>query len=467
MAKTSHLVRRAGRYYIRRRIPTDLVALYKGKKELQWALGTSDPQLAAVLCRAESVVMDDQFEAARKALQPRGKYWGAVPIEQLEGEEEMSALAAQEDAEADKFEDMVRAFEEALKRRSASAVHAPMQRIHNPTAALPATGNNSLATLIEKWEKERKPTVSTVSAMNLGIQRFRDKVGDLPVDLITKRHAVDFKDALLESGYTGKNTNYMLQQLKGILSYAVGQAWITINPADGVKATVSDEESADARIAFPETVLSSIFSTAIYTDNLRPIQGAGDAAYWLPLLGLFTGARIEELCQLTYSDVRQEAYRDEHGKQVHQWVMLITNEGEGQSLKNKGSKRRLPIHAELLARGFVEYVDSRKGEDRLFATRPNAKGRKSAQWSVWWHAYIRKACEIKDKRLVFHSFRHTFKDVCRECGIDKGVRDALQGHTEKGAAGGYGGEYYPLRPLVEAMNKYKVIGVTLPVPVDK
>ena len=34
--------------------------------------------------------------------------------------------------------------------------------------------------------------------------------------------------------------------------------------------------------------------------------GAGEAAYWLPLLALFTGARLEELAQLRVSDLASE-----------------------------------------------------------------------------------------------------------------------------------------------------------------
>ena len=64
--------------------------------------------------------------------------------------------------------------------------------------------------------------------------------------------------------------------------------------------------------------------------------------------------------------------------------------------------------------------------------------------------------------MVFHSFRHSFKDICRECGIGEDVRDALQGHSEGDSAGGYGGEFYPLCPLVKAMERYTVHGVTLP-----
>jgi hypothetical protein len=46
----THLFKRGSRYYLRRRIPTDLIGHYK-RKEIQQALGTGDPAEARVRCR--------------------------------------------------------------------------------------------------------------------------------------------------------------------------------------------------------------------------------------------------------------------------------------------------------------------------------------------------------------------------------------------------------------------------------
>ncbi|RQT68086.1 hypothetical protein DF045_27105 [Burkholderia cepacia] len=120
-----------------------------------------------------------------------------------------------------------------------------------------------------------------------------------------------------------------------------------------------------------------------------------------------------------------------------------------------------------MARGFIEYVQSKEGSARIFdELRPDRYGNESTYWAQWFIRYLRAECKPASPKMVFHSFRHTFKDVCRECGIDKSVRDALQGHSEGDAAGNYGAEFYPLRPLVDAMSKYEVHGVTLP-PIKK
>ena len=51
-----------------------------------------------------------------------------------------------------------------------------------------------------------------------------------------------------------------------------------------------------------------------------------EAAYWLPLLALYTGARLEELGQLRKKDIKES-----NGI----WYINITDEAEGASLKTR------------------------------------------------------------------------------------------------------------------------------------
>ncbi|WP_407669213.1 DUF6538 domain-containing protein [Paraburkholderia phytofirmans] len=50
LSTCTHLIKRGSRYYLRRRVPSDLIPVL-GKSEITKALGTSDRGLAVVLCR--------------------------------------------------------------------------------------------------------------------------------------------------------------------------------------------------------------------------------------------------------------------------------------------------------------------------------------------------------------------------------------------------------------------------------
>jgi integrase len=185
-------------------------------------------------------------------------------------------------------------------------------------------------------------------------------------------------------------------------------------------------------------------------------SAAGEAAYWLPILALYTGARIEELGQLSPGDIKEETYTDTHGAEVAVPVIYLTDEGEGQGLKNNASLRRVPIHTALIELGFMKYVAEQKGQRLFPALKPDKFGRETTAYGRWFGQYLRSTCGITDTRKVFHSTRHLFKDIMREVGVSEEVSDALSGHTNGSASRNYGGGYYPLRPLCEAMAKYKL-----------
>ena len=500
---TTHLFKRGGRYYIRRRIPTDLLPHYQGKKEIQRSLNTNNPKEAAINVRSAGAQLDSEFEAYRQALAaitaakdttaaPRptavyepltGLYVLSIPVtitkEQAEEEERTDREGAEAtyeplDKQIQDHDRAVSAYarlgqvidlavSRALKTASTDLA-APSPILTQPVtgAATASRAAHTFDSLVALWAKERQPDKRTLHAFERAVRRFKDLIGEMPVTRVDRATIVLFKDKMAVDGHTGSVTDRSIELLTILFNYAIGQAWIETNPAKGVK--VGERKYAkSARLPFNEAALNAIFHSQIYAEGVRPRGGAQEASYWLPLLGLYTGARIEELCQLHPEDVYEEAYRDGHGKAQRCWVIRVTDSGEGQGVKNAGSVRRFPIHAELLKRGFLEYVEAHKGQRRVFpALKPDGYGVESTNWIKWWMKHIRKDCMVTNPRMVFHSFRHTFKDVCRECGITKEHADALQGHSEGDAAGNYGAEFYPLRPLVEAMERYQVHGVQLP-----
>ncbi len=140
----------------------------------------------------------------------------------------------------------------------------------------------------------------------------------------------------------------------------------------------------------------------------------------------------------------------------------ITDEAQHQQLKNPSSRRRIPIHPVLIACGLIEYAAQHPPQTLLFPhLTTNTRGKLGGYFSNFFSGYLRQKVKITDSRKVFHSFRHTFKDICRQVGIEEDVHDALTGHTGKSIGRQYGNEQYPLAPLFEAMARYEIIGLDL------
>ncbi|MBF6618032.1 MAG: site-specific integrase [Candidimonas sp.] len=139
-------------------------------------------------------------------------------------------------------------------------------------------------------------------------------------------------------------------------------------------------------------------------------------------MALFSGARVEELCQLRLDDFSEDGGIP---------FFFIRRKHEEQDTKTSSSIRRVPVHLILIRIGLLSYVERLREakDDWLFPLLvTDVKGNRSGNWSKWFGRYLRDTVKIKDPAIVFHSFRHTFKDICRACSIPGDVHDAITGH---------------------------------------
>jgi len=145
------------------------------------------------------------------------------------------------------------------------------------------------------------------------------------------------------------------------------------------------------------------------------IQGfANDPAlahlFWLPHLGLFTGARVNELCQV---NPQTDILPDPASGTWHLW---ITTETEADPRVRKsvktGDSRKVPIHKMLVALGFLEYVARIKaaGAKLLFPQWEPVNKRASGEAEKWFRQLLRDT-GLRDETpkaclLGMHAFRH-------------------------------------------------------------
>lgn len=146
------------------------------------------------------------------------------------------------------------------------------------------------------------------------------------------------------------------------------------------------------------------------------------AMRWLWLMGLYSGARLSELAGLRKQDVRT----------VDGVLCLDIRPHEGRSLKNKSSRRLVPVHPALIEAGFKADLLPFKGTGHYHSKRVNEWLRNVAKTggpSFRW---------ASDPRLSYHSARHTVKDRLRAARVPEVEQRALMGHSSNGVADGYG-----------------------------
>jgi hypothetical protein len=222
---------------------------------------------------------------------------------------------------------------EAIKRR---AEGQPVETPPLPaiTSSTPSTTGATLTAAFEGWKRDTSPSPRTLQDFEYAIRLFGQLHGEIPVAHIRKSHARGYREALrdipvrrLRTGKLRDATLPDLAQWGREHSEAQKIAATTINKllggvqavgrwarsADLVPDDWSDpfadiriEEDESERAPFETKELQAIFNTPVFTDGERPEGGQGEAAFWLPLLALFTGARLGELAGLRASDVAHE-----------------------------------------------------------------------------------------------------------------------------------------------------------------
>jgi integrase len=229
---------------------------------------------------------------------------------------------------------------------------------------------------------ERKPDQKGIDTHRSTARWFYDRVGRRPVRELTADDFLAFKDKLLAEGQTRANIRQKLSHPRTLMGWAKANRHVDVNVAADV--TIRDVQAPKKkRLPFDLAALTAIFNSPVYSAGSRPTSLRGEAGYWLPLLGLFTGARLEELGQLRPQDVNEDRYIDSEGAERAAWIIQIREDKDADlKLKNAASERRVPVHTELVRLGFLDFVKAAKAakQQRLFPLlKANIYGRLTAK----------------------------------------------------------------------------------------
>ena len=248
-----------------------------------------------------------------------------------------------------------------------------------------------------------------------------------------------------------KSINKKLSNLSNLFTWAKDNGYLTNNIFS--RLGVPDKVAAKSkRDSFTAEQLGVIFTSEVFAsvaDRARLDNGSQAIDdFWITLIGYFTGMRLGEIAQLSVADVRQE-----HGV----WVFEIHDRGDNR-LKTANSKRRVPIHRELLRLGLIQYRDaiSVGGNKELFPrVTPASDGYESSAYSKRFSRFLKRIGIKVDRRLSFHSFRHTMKDMLRSAGVEESVQRELLGHEDGSAAAQYG-RGYSMGQLKEQLERVEL-----------
>lgn len=381
--------------------------------------------------------------------------WASLEEQARDYAEDVAYLVAPDDP---LLPDFVLAFAET--ERAAQAVISSVLNGQGAQFEVPDASGALLSALIPAYEAHKRGSVDarsvskTVSVWN----RLIAFVGDVPLDDVSAHDIYRFFEDRLRTQHRPWSQSYVdgfaRQALREMFALARTQGHMHAdNPVNRLETTpkISKREQKERekpRYPFAVAQVNTVFASDWYDPNATHWRGkmATDLGmrYWGPTISLCHGFRVREMTQFVNSDF---AFCD--------GILLVTIRMELENvddqsaestlrlpkrkLKNESAVRTLPVHPQLRALGFDEFVRENQAQHPpgtpLFPSAVPEEGGKDPLWGrAYEEAFLR---HVRD-RLRFgpgygnHSFRHLFEDRQRDAQVINGTWPAGLGEFLSG-----------------------------------
>lgn len=276
------------------------------------------------------------------------------------------------------------------------------------------------------------------------------KLRKMPADRYqaARRHGTNDANRLLtlaeehgEMRLSSASVERYMDALSSMFAWAVDNMILTRNPAKrAIEKRKKVTREQDDRLRFEKTELDKIFSAHWFSAGVveRNKQGRfhhfRPHFYWLPLLGIYTGARLNELSQLYITDLKVTDTGVYYLDFNLDGPDKLDADEPDKSLKTVNSQRIVALHPHLIELGLPPYVKalSEAGYCRLFPElkRDEVKGYGKPAGSWFNERFLGKQLAIpRDGKRTFHSFRHTFITALSELGVPPDIQAQLAGHS--------------------------------------
>ena len=275
-------------------------------------------------------------------------------------------------------------------------------------------------------------------------------IGDIPILKVTPNNARDFKKIISSlpkyrnqspryrgltikqilsldgvEGQEPKNINKLIYRVRVFFKWLKNNysEYVPQNHFDGL--SIQEKKFDKPRDIFTNKELHKIFDTTPFLNNTirNPHRRNKLASFFVPIIAIHTGMRLEEICQLRLEDVYKEGTVD---------IIRVTLSKETK-LKTVTSQRIVPIHENLKRVGFLEYCNYMKKQkkERVFWDLTKSRDGYGRNIGRYFMEYLRKVGVYEFQSKVFHSLRHSFITNLLQNGVREEVVNGLCGHKQK------------------------------------
>ena len=401
-----HLQRdRLGTYYFR---------LTVAGKTLRRSLGTKDRALATMLASK----LNWEWAMSSRAREP--SVASIIEAFSKDGRKFDAEFADGTKITGINSDDDLRRAKGLMKERAELAAPARPQAQPRAPARVRFKGKPfSAAVLPYLAEKEHDNRQHTREDKESTFRAFSGLFGDPHMGAIDKAMAVAFKQHLMAGQAGAARINKKIGHMGDFFAWAIDNGEAAANPFEGTRISKKSKlmEAVESYEPFSAEEIATIFNASTWKTYAVPSK---PHFHWLPFLLAYTGARPNEIAGLLLDDIRRE-----------QGIDYFALKG-----KNSNSKRKVPLHREVLASGFMAYLAQRRADDpggQLFPLLKPTKNGHAKNVSRRFNESYLPSLRINDPRRRLYSFRATFITRMSELNVNPAMLMALVGHYEQTA----------------------------------
>jgi integrase len=295
-----------------------------------------------------------------------------------------------------------------------------------PSATGSETVSQAATAMFAEMERDGKRE-TTIDGHKLRVRAFVQVCGDLLLTAITRATASDWLDKIGAERSNRTRNSYAMTMALVIETARRRGRYQGENPFDGMKAAASGESYQ----AFTDQELATLFRAL--PREVKPGKHTPESALpWVALIAAYSGARLEEIAQLSAADIREQ---QANGATI---TVIDIHNGGNNLLKNKASARLVPVHSELVRAGLLRYVAALPKGSPLFPglIRRESKGGKiGARLGELFRKRL-LALGLKREGVCFHSFRHTVAGKLEQAGVALTDAARVLGHAIEGMSYG-------------------------------
>ena len=332
------------------------------------------------------------------------------------------------------------------------------QEVHTDqkVSSLSKHQSTSISVGIDKFISEKyKLTSKSEMMMRTHIEMLIEEFGDISLGKLDRGMCVKFKDDIRKlprnrskiqqyrnldfheqvslnvdekDRISTTTVNNILGYVSSFMKWSRINGFVEVNFFEGMKLKKQIRQR-DERDRFTEKEIKKIFQKHNYIE-FTEVENHKYSNYWSPLISIFSGLRLNEICSLYLDNIIQEKVNGR--KKIWCFNILEEPDRPDKHLKTLSSKRVVPIHDTLIDLGFIEFVELLKkrhtNRQRLFQELKYGEGSYIRNVSYFFNKKYLPLLGLKTDKKNFHSIRHTVVDHLKQRLVDISFINELVGH---------------------------------------